>query len=52
MLASLALIVAGAILGGPWRWVAGAVALALLGVIVVPGFVKDKQDNNCEGEMQ
>lgn len=50
VLAGIAIIVAGAVLGGPWRWVAGVATLALLAAIVVPGFVKDKPNNGIEGE--
>lgn len=49
VLAGIALIVAGIVLGGPWRWAAGAATVAFVALIVVPGFVKDKQDNSFEG---
>ncbi len=49
VLAGIALIVLGVVYGGPWRWAAGAATLALIALIVAPGFVKDKQDNGIEG---
>lgn len=49
VLGGIALIVAGIVLGGPWRWTAGVATVAFVGVLVVPGFVKDKQDNGIEG---
>ncbi len=52
VLGGIALIVAGVVLGGPWRWAGGVATLALLAAIVVPGFVRDQRDNNFEGEMQ
>ncbi|NDK90404.1 hypothetical protein GYA93_12565 [Gordonia desulfuricans] len=50
VLAGIALIVLGVVYGGSWRWAGGAATLALLVAIVVPGFVKDKQNNSFEGE--
>lgn len=50
ILTGIAVIVAGVAFGGPWRWVAGAATLAFIALIVVPGFVTDKHNNDFEGD--
>lgn len=52
VLAGLAAIAAGVVLGGPWRWVAGAAVVAGIAVIVVPGVVDGKGDNDFEGDKE
>lgn len=48
VLAALAVIVAGIVLGGPWRWAAGAMTAVLIVAIAVPGFIKSDNGNEEE----
>ena len=52
VLAGLAAIAAGVVLGGPWRWVAGAAVVAGIAVIVVPGVVDGKGDKGTEEDQR
>ena len=51
LVAGLALIIAGVVLGGWWRWAGGAATAVGIAAIVAPGFAKDKQDNG-NGELK
>ncbi len=48
-LAGIALVVAGVVYGGAWRVASAAAVVAGIAAIVVPGFVKSKQDNVTGG---
>lgn len=47
-LAGIALVVLGVAYGGAWRVASAAAVVAGVAAIVVPGFVKDKQDSGNE----
>ena len=49
VLAGIAAVVAGIVLGGPWRWVSGAAVAVGIAAIIVPGVVDGKGDKGTEG---
>lgn len=48
VLAGIAVVIAGIVYGGPWRWASGAVAAVGIAAIVGPGFADSKNDNDIE----
>ncbi len=50
VLAGIAVIVAGIVLGGPWRWAGGGVAVIGIAAIVAPAVADRKDDNDIEAE--
>lgn len=51
VLAGLAAVVAGVVLGGPWRWASGAAVAVGIAAIVVPG-VADQGDKETEEDQR
>lgn len=45
LVAGLALIIAGVVLGGWWRWAGGAATAVGIAAIMLPGYANSKQHN-------
>lgn len=44
VLAGIAIVIAGIVLGGPWRWAGGGVAALGIAAIVAPGLTDNKKE--------
>lgn len=44
VLAGIAIVIAGIVLGGPWRWASGGVAALGIAAIVAPGLTDNKKE--------